>query len=61
MNWTSLNEFIYMHGHGYYVWMAYGVLTCAVIYEIFALRARRAKICQRLAREARATKSTLEI
>ena len=51
----------YMNGHGYFVWCAYGALLVAVIYEIFSLRARRAKICARLAREARAAKSTLEM
>ncbi len=59
--WNSFSDFIHMGGHGYYVWCAYGALTCAVIYEIFALRARRRRICQRLLREARAMKSTMEI
>ncbi len=61
MNWTSLSEFIHMNGHGYYVWCSYGALLAGIVYEIFSLRARRAKICARLAREARAAKSTLEI
>ena len=61
MNWPSLSEFIHMNGHGYYVWCAYGALLAGVVYEIFTLRARRAKICTRLAREARAAKSTLEM
>ena len=61
MNWTSLSEFIHMNGHGYYVWCAYGALLAGVVYEIFTLRARRAKICTRLDREARAAKSTLEM
>ena len=52
-NWNSLSD--------YFVWCAYGALLVAVIYEIFSLRARRAKICARLAREARAAKSTLEM
>ncbi len=59
--WNSFSDFIHMGGHGYYVWCAYGALTCAVIYEIFALRALRRRICQRLLREARAMKSTMEI
>ena len=54
-NWNSLSDFIYRNGHGYFA------LLVAVIYEIFSLRARRAKICARLAREARAAKSTLEM
>ena len=49
-NWNSLSDFIYMNGHGYFVWCAYGALLVAVIYEVFSL-----------AREARAAKSTLEM
>ena len=51
-NWNSLSDFIYMNGHGYFVWCAYGALLVAVIYEIFSLRA---------AREPGAAKSTLEM
>ena len=61
MNWNSCSEFIFMNGHGYYVWCAYGALVAGVVSEFFSLRARRAKICARLAREARAAKSTLEM
>lgn len=61
MNWTSLSEFITMGGHGYYIWCSYGALAAGVIYELWTLVARRRKICARLAREARAAKSTLEI
>lgn len=61
MNWTSFSEFIHMNGHSYYVWMAYGALAVAVIYELWSLAARRRRICARLSREARAAKSTLEI
>ena len=35
-NWNSLSDFIYMNGHGYFVWCAYGALLVAVIYEIFS-------------------------
>ena len=58
---NSVSEFFHMGGHGYYIWCSYGALCVAVIYEIFALRARRRRICQRLLREARAMKSTMEI
>ncbi len=61
MNWESITDFFVMNGHGYYVWWAYGILAATVIYEIFSLRARRARICRRLYREARAAKSTLEM
>ncbi len=59
--WNSVSDFFHMGGHGYYVWSAYSALTIAVIYEIFSLRARRKRICQRLLREARASKATMEI
>lgn len=61
MNWSSFSEFVHMNGHGYYVWMSYGALICAVVYELWSLVSRRRRICARLSREARATKSTLEI
>ncbi len=61
MSWDAVMDFFLMDDQGYYVWWAYGVLVAMVVYEIFALRARRAKICRRLYREARAVKSTLEM
>ena len=61
MNWSSIQEFIHMNGHGYYVWCAYGMLALGVVYDLTSLRRRRRQICARLAREARARKSTLEM
>ena len=29
-NWNSLADFIYMNGHGYYVWCAYGAFVLGV-------------------------------
>ncbi len=60
-NWNSIYDFFNMNGHGYYVWCAYGALLAGVVYELISLRARRARICTRLTREARAAKSTLEM
>lgn len=61
MNWESLSDFIHMGGHGYYVWVAYGSLIVGVIAELYLLKARRQRITNRLIREARAHKSTLEM
>lgn len=54
-------EFLQMNGHGYYVWSAYLALVVGIAAEIFSLRSRRARICTRLMREARAVKSSLEM
>lgn len=32
MNFTNINDFIAMGGHGFYVWLAYGVFLIAVMY-----------------------------
>ncbi len=61
MNWTSISDFFYMNGHGYYVWCAYGAFAAGVVYELASLISRRRRICARILREARAAQSTLEI
>lgn len=61
MNWTSFSEFIHMNGHGYYVWWAYGALLVGVVYELVSLAGRRRKICNRVIREARASRSAMEM
>jgi heme exporter protein D len=43
MNWASWPEFWAMGGHGFYVWMSYGVALVAIVAEIVALRRGRAK------------------
>lgn len=59
-NWNSLADFIYMNGHGYYVWCAYGAFLLGVLFELYGLINRRRAICRRIMREARAAQSTLE-
>ena len=59
-NWNSLADFIYMNGHGYYVWCAYGAFLLGVLFELYSLITRRRAICRRIMREARAAQSTLE-
>ena len=36
-NWNSLADFIYMNGHGYYVWCAYGAFVLGVLFELYGL------------------------
>lgn len=59
-NWNSLADFIYMNGHGYYVWCAYGAFVLGVLFELYGLITHRRAICRRIMREARAAQSTLE-
>ena len=59
-NWNSLADFIYMNGHGYYVWCAYGAFVLGVLFELYGLITCRRAICRRIMREARAAQSTLE-
>ena len=40
-NWNSLADFIYMNGHGYYVWCAYGAFVLGVLFELYGLITRR--------------------
>ena len=35
-----MNEFFFMGGYGWYVWMSYGACAVAVVAEVVALRAR---------------------
>jgi heme exporter protein D len=38
---SSLSDFIYMGGHGAFVWTAWGIsLLCSLILVVFAMRAR---------------------
>jgi len=43
MNWGSVGEFFAMGGYGLYVWGSYGVTALAILVEVLALRARRAR------------------
>jgi heme exporter protein D len=42
VQWHSLNEFLAMGGYGIYVWPSFGVTALCMIWEILALRWRRA-------------------
>ncbi len=43
MSWGSAGEFFAMGGYGLYVWGSYGVTVLAILVEVLALRARRAR------------------
>jgi heme exporter protein D len=53
MNWGSLSNFLQMGGYAWYVWGAYGVTAALIAAEIVALRARRNRAVQEVARRAR--------
>ena len=39
-------DFFAMHGHGFYVWSAYGVTALALVLELRALRSRRRAVLE---------------
>jgi heme exporter protein D len=43
MIWASWNDFWAMGGHGFFVWMSYGVWLAALVAELVFLRLRRAR------------------
>ena len=40
MNWTSLDEFLYMGGYGLYVWGSYAVTLVVMLVEAVLVRKR---------------------
>ena len=52
MQWNSISEFIFMNGHGFYVWSAYGIALALLVGEVFSHKARRGRIVRQAAREA---------
>jgi heme exporter protein D len=49
-----MSEFFAMGGHGYYIWMSYGVAALCMAAEVVTLLFGRAAAMQRLRRLARA-------
>ena len=41
MIWTTWGDFWAMGGHGFFVWMSYGVTVAAMAVELVLLRLRR--------------------
>ena len=42
MGWGSLSEFLAMGGYGMYVWPSFGATALCMVWEVVALRHRRA-------------------
>ena len=53
MHWDSLASFLEMGGYAGYVWGAYLVTAVVIVVEIMALRGRRRRSVQDVARRAR--------
>ena len=43
MIWASWSDFWAMSGHGFFVWVSYGVWAGAIAIELIVLRLRRAR------------------
>jgi heme exporter protein D len=41
MTWGSLNEFLAMGGHGFFVWGAYGMAVLCIVVEVLVLKLRK--------------------
>jgi heme exporter protein D len=52
MQWHSLNEFLVMGGYGIYVWPSFGVTALCLVWEVLALRWRRAVALRLIARQS---------
>lgn len=46
MNFSSLEEFIAMGGHGLYVWLSYGAGLIIVVYNVVAARMKQKRALQ---------------
>lgn len=44
MNWSSLQEFLAMGGHGFYVWVSFGMVALVGVLEVALLRRRAARL-----------------
>ena len=52
MQWHSLKEFLAMGGYGIYVWPSFGVTALCLIWEVLALRWRRAAALRLIAQQS---------
>ena len=43
MIWANWGDFWAMGGHGFFVWMSYGVWVAAIVVELVMLRLRRSR------------------
>ena len=49
-----MSEFFAMGGHGFYIWVSFGVTALCMIVEVFAVKRSRKTVFKQLARLARA-------
>ena len=49
-----MSEFFAMNGHGFYIWMSYGVTALFMVVEVIAAVRSRKTVLKRLTRLARA-------
>lgn len=43
-----MNEFFYMGGYGFYVWLSYGVTAAVLLANLFWARARQRQVLEAL-------------
>ncbi|TXR53729.1 heme exporter protein CcmD [Reinekea thalattae] len=53
MPFNNLSEFIFMDGHGVYVWLAYGISALVIVMNLLALRLSKKKLVQQYQRQLR--------
>lgn len=56
----SLSEYFAMSGHGYYIWMSYGVTAVLLFAEIFLVVRNKRTILQRISRMIRMNKQQVK-
>jgi heme exporter protein D len=49
MQWGSVGEFLEMGGYGLYVWPSFGATIVCMVWEVIALRVRRAAAVEDIA------------
>ncbi len=47
MNWGSIDNFLAMGGHAFFVWGSYGVTAALIVTEVILLRMRAKKAASR--------------
>lgn len=53
MTFANLDDLLHMGGHGFYVWLSYGVAVTALLWLVIAPLLRRRDLLAGIAREAR--------
>ena len=58
MYFESISDFIAMGGHGFYVWLAYGVSAAVIVGYLVSLRLMRRRVLEDLSWQADSEDST---